>query len=316
MRTKHSPRQHQPESGSIIVLVAVSMVALFGFAALSIDLAHVYQQQRDMQSATDAAALAAAALLTNSSPDPVSIASVATVIAQTNGVSSAEITASNYGGIQVGQWDPSAGGFTSNATPYNAVLVPAKRTVGLLFGPVVGFGAMTPAVHSVAMLSHPNQVYNPVPLMMMTNLATSIGTTNIVVTKQDYDKTGNFGPINLTSTEPGSFVADMGTGCGCTVTNGEVLGKDVNGNNTGNNDVYNGLLAAATGQPVIVAVVDDFPDGNCCDVQVVGFILVQIGVSGSKGNWTASFTYKDGLVGSGSGGPSTSPYAKDRILVE
>lgn len=47
--------------------MAFAMLAFFGFAALTIDVAHVHQQMRDMQSATDAVSLAAAGVLTNSS---------------------------------------------------------------------------------------------------------------------------------------------------------------------------------------------------------------------------------------------------------
>ena len=140
---------HREEKGGILVLVSVGMVAFFGFAALSIDVARVYQQQRDMQSGTDSAALAAAALLTNS-PSKSAISAEASAIAQANGITTNELTANSYGGVQVGQWDATSQTFTEDATPYNAVLVPAKRTVGLQFGQVVGFKTMSQTIHSVA----------------------------------------------------------------------------------------------------------------------------------------------------------------------
>lgn len=56
---RHS-RQLQEETGAILILVALLMVALLGIAALVIDLGGLYGHDRELQTAADAAALAGA----------------------------------------------------------------------------------------------------------------------------------------------------------------------------------------------------------------------------------------------------------------
>jgi Flp pilus assembly protein TadG len=135
MDTNYPRRKWQ--AGSSIILLAFGILAIFGFAALSIDISHVYQQQREMQSATDAAALAGAALFPTN--DSAAVTAVATAIARTNGLVAAEI-----GTVEVGQWDTNSLSFKSGTTPYNAVHVPAQRNVGLLFGKPVGSAQCLP----------------------------------------------------------------------------------------------------------------------------------------------------------------------------
>ena len=48
------------ESGQVIILTAIFMAALLGFLALSIDVAMLFRARRNVQIATDAAALGAA----------------------------------------------------------------------------------------------------------------------------------------------------------------------------------------------------------------------------------------------------------------
>jgi Flp pilus assembly protein TadG len=52
-------RRGQDESGVVLVLVAIMMVAILGMAALAIDVGSFYQAQRQAQAAADAGALAA-----------------------------------------------------------------------------------------------------------------------------------------------------------------------------------------------------------------------------------------------------------------
>lgn len=53
-------KKNLPENGQIIVILAVAIVALFGFAALAIDVGMVYSDRRYDQSVADSAALAGA----------------------------------------------------------------------------------------------------------------------------------------------------------------------------------------------------------------------------------------------------------------
>ena len=82
------------ERGQVLVLVVVGLVALIGFAGLSIDLASWYRQQRSEQATADAAALAGAQALPD---DPVTAAADALRYADANGagVSASDIVVSS-----------------------------------------------------------------------------------------------------------------------------------------------------------------------------------------------------------------------------
>jgi len=51
------------ERGSILVITALSLVALVGFVGLALDLGHLYVVKTELQNAADAAALAAAEMM-------------------------------------------------------------------------------------------------------------------------------------------------------------------------------------------------------------------------------------------------------------
>ena len=53
-------KTHRSEKGQALVLIVLSIVAIFGFAALAVDMGRIYSERRRAQSAADAAALAAA----------------------------------------------------------------------------------------------------------------------------------------------------------------------------------------------------------------------------------------------------------------
>jgi len=59
-------RRHRHQRGQAIVLVAFSLVVLFGFVGLAVDSGHAYLERRESQAAVDAAALAAAYKYMNS----------------------------------------------------------------------------------------------------------------------------------------------------------------------------------------------------------------------------------------------------------
>ena len=308
MITMHTRQRRHQEAGTIIVFAAFAMLLVFGFAALSVGVAHVYQQMQDMQSATDAAALAAAGVLTNSSATASEIRTEALAIARTNGITDAEISASNFGTIEVGQWD---GSFHKDVTPYNAVLVGAKRSVDLLFGKVVGFAGMSPTIHSVAMQSYPNQAVGLAPFMLTSNFVNAPFGTVLDLQKKDEKVNGDFGQAHVPGTPSGSgeWVNQMADGCGCTVTTGE----SINGT-TGNDHTQVGL-AAVDGEDVVMPVVPSVPS-NTGAATVLGFVVVHVDVVNDTGNWEVKLTLLSAAAGTGTGGTNAVPYAKDRILVE
>lgn len=102
---RHRARQ---ESGAVLIIVAISLVALLGFAALAIDVGSFYQAQRQAQAAADAGALAGAADIVNN--QTAAAAGDATTYAQTNDP--------NFSSpIAVSQPDGAKVRVTVNATP-------------------------------------------------------------------------------------------------------------------------------------------------------------------------------------------------------
>jgi len=66
MRTKYSIGNvlgSKGQNGAVLVTVTIAMLALLAFAALAIDVSHLYVVKNELQNAADAGALAAARVL-------------------------------------------------------------------------------------------------------------------------------------------------------------------------------------------------------------------------------------------------------------
>ena len=150
------------QSGSTLVIVVVFIVALFGFAALSIDVGNVYVLRKFLHEGTDAAALAAV-IDWASGGTPAQVAQVGTDFCRTNGVQVAEIVS-----IEPGTWVNSTKTFVGPLASLPANSVPAVRIVGrrnvkLGFAGVVGLREMNPVVESIAIVAAPQGVVNALP---------------------------------------------------------------------------------------------------------------------------------------------------------
>jgi hypothetical protein len=159
------------ERGVSIILLALSIIVLFGFGALAIDVAHIYHVKNQLQAAADAAALAGANELNSNLFDTtqtaarraafrVALKNTASVaeVDMTGGsfrYTSADTTGCSWGGatagaplpvvlntlqsngnIEVGYWAGNA--FQPGITPINAVRVTARRTGAFAYQPRVG----------------------------------------------------------------------------------------------------------------------------------------------------------------------------------
>jgi hypothetical protein len=110
-------KRAEGETGAVAILIALLLVVLLGVAALVVDLGMLYHSKRQLQTAADAAAIAAAYDL----PD----------------ATTAENRAFQYAGlnaVQVAETDPT--------TPYDGnpdkIEVVCSRSVGLFFAPIWG----------------------------------------------------------------------------------------------------------------------------------------------------------------------------------
>jgi hypothetical protein len=306
------------------VFATLTITALFGFAALSIDVGLVYKNQRDMQVAADAASLAAVARLADSTPSKDAVIKEAVDIAAANGVTLGEITNSALGKVQIGTWDADKNLFTPDTAPsqWNAVRVPALRTVRLLFGNVIGLGSMKPPVHSVSMLTGVSSVTGHgvtgqvVPFGLQQSMVTGVRYGSIIDLHDQGP--GNTGALDFHGEikNPHAWYAAFVSGYGGTVSI-----KDTDN-------------AARPGIPSWVSRAFDqrIQDGNTTvtmpvvaeslqgshGVTIVGFVSVQLisAPTGGVGNFSGQVRFLGDLVNGEGGGPSGSPFAQTRALVQ
>jgi Flp pilus assembly protein TadG len=304
------------EAGSTFVMLAVFIIALFGFAALSLDVGNVLREQRKANTGTDAGALAAVMLLTNIPQNVGSVTTEAGSISAANGVTSAEINASTEGSVQVGIWvnNQFLANTTTNGGLYNAVRVPARRTVPLNFGKVVGLATIFPAVRSVAALQPAGSVNNAVPFGVTIDQVTNhvFGETLTLNTADiGSGKQGKIDIANYQNTP--DWTADMSStnGCSCSVSVGDVPVIP------GNAQVSQSFNALPTDAIFIMPVVSNTGfTGNNGVAEIVGFVLVQLIESHGNGvNWTATVKFLDNVVGTGGGGTCPPPCVPARDLV-
>ena len=126
-------------SGQIVVLASMSMVALIGFVALAVDIGYMYSTRRSMQTAADAAAIAAANTLqsSNSSNYQQAAKDVATLNGFTNG----------QNGVTVTVGTPSSGPYSGNPS---YVEVDMQQAVPTFFLRVLGYNTLNVAASAVS----------------------------------------------------------------------------------------------------------------------------------------------------------------------
>jgi uncharacterized membrane protein len=140
------------ERGQMLPIVAFMMVVLLGFTGLVVDVGHAYVGYRQLQSSTDAAALAAVQSL----PNNTTATAVATAYGAASGAHNAVTMLSNP---QMMTGYPQYKCLTSLGVPCiapanaNAIVVKQTGTVHMTFGAVVGFKTMTLTATSTAALS-------------------------------------------------------------------------------------------------------------------------------------------------------------------
>ena len=110
-------------SGAVILYVTAGLTVFVGFSALAIDGSYLYVMHNRMQSAADAAALAAASQL----PDAADTRAAAIDYAQKNLPSGENGVVLTNSDVVLGTWDDDARTFTAGATPANAVQVTVRR---------------------------------------------------------------------------------------------------------------------------------------------------------------------------------------------
>ncbi len=111
------------QRGSVLTLLAASMMMLVGFASLAIDGGYLYALQSKLQATADAAALAGA----NRLPDPAAVTIAAMDYTGKNMPAADHGTVLTNADVVTGTWDTDTRTFIPNGTPLNAVKVTTRR---------------------------------------------------------------------------------------------------------------------------------------------------------------------------------------------
>jgi Flp pilus assembly protein TadG len=181
--------RQRDERGAVSTVVALLMVPLLGFAALSVDVGHLYLQRSQLQSGADAAALAVAQDCARGT------------------CGSASATAQTMAASNLRNGTPS----TTVSTSPGRVRVDARTTVDNFFAPVLGID--TSQVHASATVAYgaPTGGRAVLPLafswcewqQQMQNGGLSSTTAQVVYLTKTSGTTGCTGPSNLVV--PGGF---------------------------------------------------------------------------------------------------------------
>ena len=124
--------RHNKEAGQVLPLVAISLAALMGFAGISVDVGYAEYQQREQQSAADAAALGGAQVLVSQCGNATAADAAAIADAAKNGFTNGTngVTVTAQLGSQL-----TSGPFAGNTCAVQVqVTAPHPTWFGALFG--------------------------------------------------------------------------------------------------------------------------------------------------------------------------------------
>lgn len=125
--------------GSILIITAILMPIIIGFAALAIDIGYVAVKKAQQDNAVAAAALACQSGISDILTTPTSTKPYDQAILY---ASKNNLTLANSN-IQLGKWDVSTARFKSYSTPYNACQVTKTVSTSTLFGKAFSIGSFT-----------------------------------------------------------------------------------------------------------------------------------------------------------------------------
>jgi Putative Flp pilus-assembly TadE/G-like len=141
-------RLHSIENGQIVALVALSIVVLMGFLSIAVDVGMLWTERRQMQTAADAAAIAAALALRDG--DKVSTAgkNASSLNSFTDGVNNVSVTINN---------PPASGPYAGNSTYVEAIVAQPQTT---FFMRALGYNTVNLSTRAVSgAVSGPDCIY-------------------------------------------------------------------------------------------------------------------------------------------------------------
>jgi Flp pilus assembly protein TadG len=288
----------QKKSGIIAVLVAVSLIAILGIAALAIDSGKVLDEKRQLQAAADAAALAAADDLftnyaANAGADPSGTA-------KASALSTASADGFNNNGTtnNVTVNIPPASGIANGKNGYAEVIIQLNQTRS--FSNIFGSGAVSVTARAVAG-GNPGNVGILVLDPHLESAADIEGNVNILNNGQIYCNSDNTVPNDSASPNSGSIylasTANLQV-AGINIISGGALNNagGINYVDNGGLSYYNGALAdplANIPEPTTAGLT------SYGDVTITSNTTLQPGI---YGNITIQSDGGSGGWGSGGGG--------------
>jgi len=178
----------ESQNGVVIVFIAVAIFALFGFAALAIDIGHIFVVNNELKNAADAGALAGARFLYNT--DGTAVNEGANLVAYNAAIANrsdrvpvdVHWSRGNTGDVERGHWSFTTCTFTPNSSvaPHelwrvptaaldtdtdfiNAIRVKTRREdtpASSFFARIFGFASFTRSAESVAYIGYSGKL-NP-----------------------------------------------------------------------------------------------------------------------------------------------------------
>jgi Flp pilus assembly protein TadG len=194
------------QSGQILVLTSVSMVALLGVAALALDASFMTAKRNRMHSAADAAAKSAAIeLVRNSAVTQAALEAFADQQVAAHG-----LTPTRQSGTTsvIINRPPTTGAFAGNASYVEAIV---SEPTSMFFGRILGWASMTPGAISVAGAGNPSNC-------LIINEDMGIGNMTVTLNGCGAGIGGNLAGNNPNSTITGSPTPPVGVSGTCTGT--------------------------------------------------------------------------------------------------
>src|SRR3989304_1634075 len=178
VETDPQPGTRRAERGQALVMFVLAAGVLFGFAAMAIDVGLILHQRRVLQNTTDAAALAGAIELPNS-----------TLLAYDRAQEWAE-----NNGVDV------AGGDQLDITVdpiENSVTVRVEREQGFIFGRVLGLVSTQVRADATARRGSPLNLAGILPFGVLESAINYNGNSTTIKYDATNPSNGNFGPIRV-----------------------------------------------------------------------------------------------------------------------
>ena len=254
--------------GSVAAMVAISLVMLIGFAAISVDVGYLYATWGQLQAATEAAALAAAKDIGRGG-SPIATATLYSALSgQRNAIPGVTtVMASGYPVLQCFQYGAPCG--TNQTTvpanqSVNGIVVRQTATVPLFFATLLGYPSMTITTSSAALAG--GNSLPPLNVMFIVDTTPSManndgtcGGTRIHCAVTGFE-------ILLGQLWPCVYANDLTAGCGAVSNHNVAKPFDRAGVLT-----FPGVQAAPTG-------------GSCANLQTVTYA----GISGTTNDSTST----------------------------